>query len=236
MTPNRPGDERGRRPTYFGKYPAVVLDNAPPDDMAPGSLLVELQTFQERDPASPGALRKMQCKAMPCLPAGAFILPDIGAPVWLEFAAGDPRFPVWTGAFYSPDAAPNTPDDAAPTQHQRLLRSPGGNVVMLDDTDGAVQLVLRQPDDNTLTMSQDGIVIKSGEATITVKRDGIELAVGDSKITIDQSGVKIMDEAVALKSLADFLMSHNHNSPAGATTDFDKPFIPTTPTGGLSSS
>jgi hypothetical protein len=236
MIPTSMTDDRARRPTYFGKYPGLVLDNAPPENMAPGSLLVELQTFQERDPASPGALRKMQCKAMPCLPAGAFILPDIGAPVWVEFAAGDPRYPLWTGAFYTPEAPPMTHEDAAPTQHQRLIRSVAGNVLLLDDTDGAVQLVLRQPDNNTITMNQDGIVLKSGENTITLKRDGIEIAVGDSKISLDSSGVKIMDEAVVLKSLADFLMGHDHNTSQGPTTGFFVPFVPTTPTGGYSAS
>ena len=43
--------------------------------------------------------------AMPCVPIagkqmGAFIVPQIGAGVWIEFEQGDPDYPIWTGGFW----------------------------------------------------------------------------------------------------------------------------------------
>jgi len=37
---------------------------------------------------------------------GLFALPPIGADVWVEFEAGDPNYPVWTGCFWEEDELP----------------------------------------------------------------------------------------------------------------------------------
>ena len=43
--------------------------------------------------------------AMPCLPfagkqMGAYMLPQIGSGVWVEFEQGDPDYPIWSGCWY----------------------------------------------------------------------------------------------------------------------------------------
>ena len=43
--------------------------------------------------------------AMPCVPIagkqmGVYIVPQIGAGVWIEFEAGDPDRPIWTGGWW----------------------------------------------------------------------------------------------------------------------------------------
>ena len=43
--------------------------------------------------------------AMPCVPLagmqmGVFVVPPIGAGVWVEFEQGDPDYPIWTGCFW----------------------------------------------------------------------------------------------------------------------------------------
>ena len=42
---------------------------------------------------------------MPCVPfagqqSGVFVLPQIGAGVWVEFEQGDPDYPIWVGGFW----------------------------------------------------------------------------------------------------------------------------------------
>ena len=42
---------------------------------------------------------------MPCVPLagkqmGTFVVPPIGAGVWIEFEQGDPDYPIWTGCFW----------------------------------------------------------------------------------------------------------------------------------------
>ena len=42
---------------------------------------------------------------MPCVPIagkqmGVFVVPQIGAGVWVEFEQGDPDYPIWIGGFW----------------------------------------------------------------------------------------------------------------------------------------
>ena len=43
--------------------------------------------------------------AMPCVPIagkqeGVYMVPQIGAGVWIEFEQGDPDYPIWVGGFW----------------------------------------------------------------------------------------------------------------------------------------
>jgi uncharacterized protein involved in type VI secretion and phage assembly len=43
--------------------------------------------------------------AVPCTPyaapqAGFLLLPPVDALVWIEFEAGDPNYPIWSGCFW----------------------------------------------------------------------------------------------------------------------------------------
>lgn len=222
MRPNSTGDDP-MRPKYYGKYPGLVLDNEPKDGKPPGMLSVQVMSFQERDPADAMKTRYLQVDAMPCMAPGSFIIPDKLAPVWVEFAAGDPRTPLWTGAFYSAEAAPLNSDEAAPTQHQRLIRSVAGNLVLLDDTADAVKLVLKQPDGNTLTMSKDGIVIQCGDNKISVTSDSIRIEAASKSVTLEQGGVKINGQLVLLAPLLEVLKTHVHDPATLATLAFNVP-------------
>lgn len=213
MARKKPQDPQQGRANFHGKFPAIVLKNEPVDGQLPGVILVEIQSFQEDDPASPAGqrkLRKMQRLAWPCLPPGSFIVPDVNAPVWIEFVAADPRYVMWSGAFFAEKDAPKTHKDEAPTQHQRLIRSVLGNVLLLDDTPDEGQLVLREPNKNTLTMNKDGIVLANDQAKITLNRDGITLDFGGHNLTLEKDGIKIGGQAILLEPLLGWLKSHQH--------------------------
>ena len=83
----------------FGKYRATVADNADPENR--GRVRI----------SNPGLLgKRVHPWAEACLPipsgAGAELLPlpPIGSSVWVEFEAGDPAAPIWSG--YVWDSAP----------------------------------------------------------------------------------------------------------------------------------
>ena len=43
--------------------------------------------------------------ALPCVPIagkqdGVYMVPQIGAGVWIEFEQGDPDYPIWVGGFW----------------------------------------------------------------------------------------------------------------------------------------
>lgn len=80
---------------YFGKYRGTVTDNRDPLEM--GRIRVQV-------PAVSGLTGSTL--AMPCAPVNlgktrASSLPKVGANVWIEFEAGDPDHPIWSGCFYS---------------------------------------------------------------------------------------------------------------------------------------
>jgi hypothetical protein len=95
--------------------------------------------------------------AMPCFPvAGMFMVPPVGANVWIEFEQGDVERPIWSGCFY--DKAEDVPASA---------HEPGGGIV------------LQTPTQSGLTISDapmGGITIRSASgATVTINEAGISL-------------------------------------------------------------
>ena len=78
---------------FYGKYRGRVEDNN--DPLKLGRLLAIV-------PAVDSARTNW---ALPCMPyadshAGVLLLPPVGALVWIEFEAGDPNSPIWSGCFW----------------------------------------------------------------------------------------------------------------------------------------
>ncbi len=78
---------------FYGKYQGTVLSNL--DPLKLGRLLVEVPDVVGLVPSS---------WAVPCVPLagpagpmGVYIVPPVGAGVWIEFENGDPERPVWVG-------------------------------------------------------------------------------------------------------------------------------------------
>src|SRR5262249_50059541 len=79
---------------YYGKYQGTVIQNADPEFR--GRLLCEV-------PGVLGLAPSSWCEACVPLagptgpPMGAYMVPPIGAGVWVEFEQGDPNKPIWSG-------------------------------------------------------------------------------------------------------------------------------------------
>src|SRR5690242_1758528 len=87
---------------YYGKYRGKVVDNKDVNGL--GQILVSV----------PDVLGQVELWAMPSVPyagpsVGFFFLPPVGANVWVEFEAGDPQFPVWSGCFWGQGQVPASP-------------------------------------------------------------------------------------------------------------------------------
>jgi hypothetical protein len=90
---------------FFGKYRGTVTDNR--DPLTRARLKVQV----------PQVLGDAEVWALPCVPfagkdVGFFALPKTGTMVWVEFEAGDPSYPIWTGAMWA--LGDITPEDAVP--------------------------------------------------------------------------------------------------------------------------
>jgi hypothetical protein len=119
--------------------------------------------------------------AMPCVPfAGAnhglVLLPEEGDGVWIEFEAGNPSYPIWSGCWWADGELPEPG-----SQKVRALVTTAGHKLVLDDDGNKIQL-----------LHADGAELTLGSSEITLK-------IGSSKIVLSSSGVSINDGALEVK-------------------------------------
>jgi uncharacterized protein involved in type VI secretion and phage assembly len=118
---------------------------------------------------------------MPCVPfAGAnhglVLLPEEGDGVWIEFEAGNPSYPIWSGCWWADGELPEPG-----SQKVRALVTTAGHKLVLDDDGNKIQL-----------LHADGAELTLGSSEITLK-------IGSSKIVLSSSGVSINDGALEVK-------------------------------------
>jgi hypothetical protein len=192
---------RGAANRYYGKYAGIVVDNVAQQGGAHrGEIKVKVPGILEQTPDGSDN-QPLEIVAAPSFLPGFFFVPEAEDQVWVEFVAGDINFPIWTGVWYPEDAPPTDSDGEAPDEHKKIIRTPSGQVIHLDDTEGSEKTVIRdETNANTVTMDKDGINIEFAPdadttSTVTLDKDGvtIEFAPGGdtSTITIDKNGVTL---------------------------------------------
>jgi hypothetical protein len=189
------------RPAFFGKYAGIVADTD--DPMGIGRLRAKV----------PEVLGEVEQTgwALPCAPWGGghnrgfFALPEPGDTVWIEFEAGDPARPIWTGAFWGAPTstggqddlgieagseAPEGPDNpAGPGQY--IFRTASGHVISLDDSGGVV------------------VIAEAAGAEIRITATG--------EVTIKADRIKLGADAAEKLVLGDAFMAlfNRHTHPTG---------------------
>jgi hypothetical protein len=107
--------------------------------------------------------------ALPCMPYGGlslgmFVVPPIGANVWVEFQHGNPELPIWTGFWWgSMLDAPKSPLLGTPGTPQMHVESIIKNGLVISDTPVLPWL------------PTGGVLIKSATSYIAVDATGIRL-------------------------------------------------------------
>ena len=153
---------------FYGKYRGTVTDNA--DTTGRARLKVRV----------PAVMADTPVWALPCLPLagpgmGAYLIPEVRAGVWVEFEAGDPSFPIWTGCYWGDGQTPtdNAGTDASPTL--KVIRSKAGLMVTMNDTDQVIT-VSDEDGSNVVTIEvQAGKITVKGAVKAIVEAPQIEL-------------------------------------------------------------
>ncbi|GIV60243.1 hypothetical protein GQ464_002005 [Rhodocaloribacter litoris] len=165
--------------TYFGKYRGLVLNNV--DPMQKGRLLVQLPDVLGLSTSS---------WAMPCVPftgpqAGTFVLPPVGAGVWVEFEGGNPDYPIWTGGFWSSAAeVPALALAGLPASPSIVLQTLGQNTLMISDVPGTGGIMLKSTTGAMILVNDLGITISNGKgATIVMAGPTVTINNGALVIT-----------------------------------------------------
>lgn len=174
--------ERSAR-LFFGKYRATVTDNDDPQGI--GRLMLQV-------PAVMGDTEVGW--ALPAFPFagdghGQVLLPEVGAMVWAEFEAGNPDFPIWTGAFFR---GGQMPAEASITS--RVLVTVQGHKIVLDD--GGRKLLVEHADGAKLEMSSTDITLAVGTNKMVLGPTSISF--NDGVVKIGPAGVSLAQGAMTL--------------------------------------
>jgi uncharacterized protein involved in type VI secretion and phage assembly len=164
--------ERDRRQRFYGKFRAIVTDNTDPEQQ--GRIRAKLPEL---------FLDEEMGWAMPCVPFappshGMLALPEIGSNVWIEFEAGDPSRPVWTGGWWPTGKAPSLSSPSV-----KIFETAAGNRITWDDTSGSEAITIQDKNGATITLNQQGIELKKG---------GMSIKLTDSQISINDGALTVM--------------------------------------------
>ena len=159
---------------YFGKYRGKVENNLDPQMM--GRVQVSVPAVLGEGTLS---------WAMPCTPyagpgVGLFAVPPNGANVWVEFEAGDPDYPIWSGCFWGLGDAPAQP--AVP--FVKVLKTDNLKLE-LNDTPGAGGFTLEVNPPSVATPLK-----------IVCNASGIEISNAAAKVKLTPASVSINDGAL----------------------------------------
>jgi uncharacterized protein involved in type VI secretion and phage assembly len=165
---------------YYGKYRATVFNNIDPEQRG------RIQAFV------PDVLGLVPSSwALPCLPIagkqmGTYMIPQIGAGVWIEFEQGDPDYPIWTGGFWGIVAeVPALALAGNPASPSIVLQTTAQNSLVISDLPGPTGgIMLKSTTGATLIVNDTGIYIQNGK--------GASLIMTGPTVTINNGALVII--------------------------------------------
>lgn len=166
--------------TFYGKFRGTVINNV--DPLLRGRLLLEVPDVTGLVPSS---------WAEPCVPLagpsgppmGVYMVPPIGAGVWVEFERGDPSKPIWVGCRWGlPSDVPTLALAGLPVSPNICMQTMGQNMLMLSDmppTPVTGGIILKSLTGATLVVNDLGIFIQNGKgASITLMGPAVDINMG----------------------------------------------------------
>lgn len=159
----------------FGKYRGRVVDNQDPTKR--GRLRVRVDAV----------LGVEHIWALPCAPyagagVGLFAIPPANTMVWVEFEAGDPSQPIWTGCFWADDEAPAGGDPA-----RKVWKTDAISMVLDDNSD---EMTVESSSFASLTVGTS-VVASAATATQSVSPASVSSSVGGGSVEVTIAGVVI---------------------------------------------
>lgn len=143
---------------FYGKYRGMVVNNI--DPMNQGRI-------QAMVPAVSDILSNW---ALPCVPIagrqqGVFVVPQPGANVWIEYEAGDPQYPIWSGGFWGSAAdVPALALAGVPGNPNIVLQTTLQNTLVISDLPGPTGgIMLKSTTGAAIIVNDTGIYITNGK-------------------------------------------------------------------------
>ena len=169
--------------TYYGKYRGTVVNNV--DPLLRGRLLVLVPDVLGLAPSS---------WAEPCTPLagptgspmGVYMVPPVGAGVWVEFEQGDIDYPLWTGVFFGSAAeVPALARLVPPGVPGITMQTPLQTGIVISDVPGPTGgIMLKSPLGASIIVNDTGIYIQNGKgASIVMVGPSVTINTGALVIT-----------------------------------------------------
>jgi uncharacterized protein involved in type VI secretion and phage assembly len=159
---------------FWGKYRGTVVNNIDPEQrgrlscMVPDVLSLVPSTWAEHCAPLAGPTGP---------PMGVYMVPPIGAGVWVEFEHGDPDYPIWVGCRWGSSAdVPSQAKAGLPVSPSIVLQTLGQNMIVISDIPGPA----------------GGIMIRSGASTLVISQSGISMTAPKIEVTaatVDVAGI-----------------------------------------------
>ena len=162
----------GQTRQYFGKYRGQVVFNLDP------MLLGRVQV------SCPAVLGNGQLSwAMPCSPYGGngvgfFMIPPVGANVWVEFEGGDIDYPIWSGCFWGVGEVPASPG----VPMMKVIKTDTATIT-LNDLPGVGGITIETAAGMKIAISVTGIEINNGMGG-SVKMTGPQVSINDGALEV----------------------------------------------------
>lgn len=165
---------------FFGKYRGKVVNNVDPEQRG---------RIQVNVPSVLGPT--LSNWAEPCMPVagmqmGMYVVPIVGATVWVEFEEGDPDRPIWVGGFWGLGAeVPPLALAGMPASPNMVMQTSGQNTLVISDLPGpAGGILLKSKTGASISISDTGITISNGQgAVITLQGPTVNINAGALVIT-----------------------------------------------------
>lgn len=151
-------------PRYYGIYRGNVVNNV--DPLQVGRILATAPDVSGLTPTT---------WAVPSVPIagkqmGTFMVPQIGSGVWLQFEAGDPDRPVWTGGWWGSAAEiPALALAGVPGNPNIVIQSMLQNTIVVSDLPGPTGgIMLKSTTGASIIVNDTGIYIQNGKGASIV--------------------------------------------------------------------
>jgi uncharacterized protein involved in type VI secretion and phage assembly len=182
----------------FGVTIAIVTNNQDPDGLGRVKVMFPWLSDTEES-AWARVLSPMAGRGR-----GLYALPEIDDEVLVAFEQGDIAFPYVLGALWNGQDKPPA-DNADGQNNRRLWRSRSGHEILLDDTDGAEKIVVKDKS------GKNAIAIDTAQNTIHLTADSAITLESRGDITLKSAtgAVKLSGKTIALEAQQGFEIRAN---------------------------
>jgi uncharacterized protein involved in type VI secretion and phage assembly len=164
---------------YYGKYRGTVVQNVDPEQR--GRIQAIVPDVSNVVPST---------WAMACVPLtgkgmGSYLVPQIGAGVWIEYEQGDVDYPIWTGGFWGVAAeVPALALAGNPLSPSIVLQSGLQHSISISDVPGPTGGIMLKSATGAMVLVNDvGITISNGKGA-TIVMNGPTVTINNGALTV----------------------------------------------------